>query len=526
MNSSVAAGRSQDGAQSQSTVLLPIHTGTFFIELFRVAKLLQTSRSFRPIVLFGWKYPTQDADVERCEAAGIAYRIDPPPAPPSSEAGESQPAPVGALGADQPRPAVSFTLRAFRVLRRIAAKLKRAPRSCVSRLFAAVPMLDSIKRIVGSTEGYYVEYHRHRKTFADRMLRDLKVDLLVMGGDMPGYDTADFIAAAHDLGIKVALVPSTMSNGLEQAEAYYHNPQFRLLSIENLVAAWRYPRWLRVHRGRRLLRRPGGDISAMERLGTAPPAPWMFNSGFADVVCVESEAMLQYGLEGGLAREKLATTGSPADDVLAEQVRTADVRRPRLLSDLGLDPQLPVILVALPPDFLYLEGGRPECDFRHYSDLVTFWHDTLRSLAGVNVVLSLHPSVDPETHRYLETARIKIGPPNTAALIPLCDVFVASVSSTIRWAIASGKPVLNYDVYRYRYTDYLGVPGVLLVEEQADFTATLRRLADDPMFRAEITRRQESAAAHWGRLDGQAGRRMMEVFESLIERKSPAKAAA
>ena len=65
---------------------------------------------------------------------------------------------------------------------------------------------------------------------------------------------------------------------------------------------------------------------------------------------------------------------------------------------------------------------------------------------------------------------------NTAELVPLCDVFVASISSTIRWAIACGKPVVNYDVYRYRYTDFIGVEGVLTCEEQDEFVSVLRRL--------------------------------------------------
>ncbi len=35
------------------------------------------------------------------------------------------------------------------------------------------------------------------------------------------------------------------------------------------------------------------------------------------------------------------------------------------------------------------------------------------------------------------------------SLVPLCSLYVASVSATIRWAIACGKPVVNYDVYRF-----------------------------------------------------------------------------
>ena len=59
---------------------------------------------------------------------------------------------------------------------------------------------------------------------------------------------------------------------------------------------------------------------------------------------------------------------------------------------------------------------------------------------------------------------MRIAARKTSELVPLCDLYVASVSSTIRWAIACGKPVVNYDVYRYRYTDFISLDGVLIID--------------------------------------------------------------
>jgi len=152
----------------------------------------------------------------------------------------------------------------------------------------------------------------------------------------------------------------------------------------------------------------------------------------------------------------------------------------------------------------------------------------LQESEGWNILISLHPSVDPATMRYLETDRIKIGPGNTASLVALCDVFVASVSSTIRWAIACGTPVVNYDVYRYRYSDYLGVPGVLILEEQQEFRSALRRLTSDAGYLEQIRLKQQACAAHWGVLDGQAGQRLLALFDSFLHPQSrlPLKEAA
>ncbi len=489
-------------------VLLAVHVNTFFVELFRIAKLLKADESWEPVMYFGWPYPTRDRDVRACRDVGLVCIDD--DGLPNAELGEGGAAIVpgttrsGAVAGDFQ----AFVRHSRLVLRGILHRIRTAK----SQLFLSPPPAAQAS---APTYSGFLQWHLERQAAASRLLTGARSELLILGGDMPGYDTSDYIAVARRLGIPVVLIPSTMSNGLEQAEVYYHNPQYQVIGQENELAARRFPRWMRVHRGRKLLRRPGGDILAMEQLGIAPPCPWGFNSGFADAVCAESEEMIDYYLACGLPREQIVDTGSPANDVLAEYAATAPQRRSELLRDLGLTDARPLIIAALPPDFLYLDGGRPECDFRKYDDLVAFWHRSLTSLDNCNVLLSLHPSVSPEAFRHLETNNLRIGPGNTASLVPLGDLYVASVSSTIRWAIACGKPVINYDVYRYRYTDYLRVPGVATMEEQAEFVAELKRMANDLEYRRKRTLQQQSVADRWGRLDGLAGRRLLELFQKL-----------
>jgi hypothetical protein len=191
-------------------------------------------------------------------------------------------------------------------------------------------------------------------------------------------------------------------------------------------------------------------------------------------------------------------------------------RRNELCRSLGLPADRPLILTALPPDFLDQPGGRPECDFRGYERLVDFWLNTCCSIPGHNVMVALHPSVAPADAVKFERYGARVAPLNTAELIPLCDVFVASISSTIRWAIACGKPVINYDVYRYRYTDFVGIEGVLTFEEQDEFISILRRITSDATYATEIRRKQAAIAPLWGRLDGKSGQRMVELVRRLL----------
>ncbi len=485
---------------TKTSVLIPVHTNTFYIELQRVGRLLHASTEYRPIMLFAWPYPTIVRDIEQCLADGLTCldefgrAIARGSRSPPSHA-ETPPGPV------LQKSRRHLVLQPRRLLKAAYRRGRRAA-GIVARWFHG-------------NYFYYLRHHRQRARFIHGVLRDTDARLMILAGDMVGYDTSDCIKAAHDQGVRVVLVPSTMSNGLEQAEVYFNDPAYHLNSLVNIAAAWRHPRWVRRHRGKSILRRPGGDVFAMESLGSAPPLPWIFNSGAADAICVESEAMREYYLEGGLPAEQLVATGSLANDTLARSIRDTVPARRRLLEELQLPADDPFFLVAFPPDFLYLTGGRPECDFKSYEELTRFWLSTLKKIKNHNIVIALHPSVVRDSMLHLETERIKIASLGTAALVPLCDLFVASVSSTIRWAIAAGKPVVNYDVYRYRYTDYLKVPGVILVEEQSDFEAVMLRLANEPAFFAEIRRKQEACAHQWGVLDGNVGKRMLDLFDRL-----------
>jgi CDP-glycerol glycerophosphotransferase (TagB/SpsB family) len=309
-----------------------------------------------------------------------------------------------------------------------------------------------------------------------------------------------------------------MSNGLEQAEAYYHDSRYRVAGLVNALAAKMYPKWVFEHRGRKLLRVPGERVFVMECLNLAPPLPWVFNSGFADAIVVESKKMEEYYQACGLPDDQLKLIGSLADDEMFSILVDRNANKINLCKELEISADKPIILFALPPDFLYMVGGRPECDFSEYRELVRFWVQSIAAQAGgYNVIACLHPSVRYEDFKYIEDWGVRIARKGTADLIPLCDIYVASVSSTIRWAIACGIPVINYDVYRYRYTDYVDVKGVITIEEKTDFIECLHKLANDSDYYAEIAQLQEHASSKWGNLDGKAGERLLQLFTSMID---------
>lgn len=457
--------------------LLVVFLDTHFTELRRVAQCQYDSGRYAPEFIFARSYPAQTRDMLVCTSLGFAC-YDSRGLP--CAARPEQTTPAGGSS-----PAVSLPRRIWR------------------RLYP---------RLVNSLPWAWSEYRRLRKMVI-RFIHKHQIDLLVLAEENVGYATPVWVQAAHTASVPVVVVPYTVADASEPAGAVINRPEHQWRRWPNWLAGRFYPRWVHEHQGCRLLRLPGGRVLALEWLKAAPPQPWIMNSGAADAIAVESEHMRQHYLRLGLPANKLVETGALYDDVLAEMLQAADERRTALYADLGLPPDRPMLLCALPPNpYPDQLGG-----FASYEELLRFWVAALAAQPGWNLVLRLHPRLPRTKFDFLEEVGGRITDADTAHLVPLCDLYVASVSATIRWAIACGKPVINYDVYRFGYRDYENLPGVFTVSEQDAFVDIIQKLAGDPVALAQAAAAQAGVSAQWGRLDGQAGVRLLALLDALTE---------
>jgi hypothetical protein len=465
----------------RDTILLVVFVAAHFSELIRAARLVRDSGRFVPVVWFAWPYRDADRDAAVCDAETIRYLRDYAGSVVGTEA---------AISAKQPAPQ-SAGARVWSVVRAALTALP-FPFTAIRAVARQRQQLYFVRTIVGRVQPAAV----------------------ILAEDSVGYETATVITAAHERGAPSLIIPFTIANALEPAEMFYHDRTRSLSRWINRLLASFFPDWVYQHRGRRLLRAPIEEVLAKEWWGLAPPLPWQMNSGRADAIAVESRVMDEFYRREGLPPAQLVVTGGISDDTLAGGVREAAARRAALCAELGLPPDHQLLLCALTDDRFALPGA--PADFVDYADLVRFVARTLKALPGFSVVVRLHPRSNEDATRLVEELGIRVSRRDTAWLVPLCDLYVASVSATIRWAIACGKPVVNYDVYRLRLTDYDEVPGVLRVEERTEFEAVTRRLATDRRFFEDIRGKQQSVATEWADLDGHAGARILACLDSLI----------
>lgn len=316
---------------------------------------------------------------------------------------------------------------------------------------------------------------------------------------------------AAALGVPSLVLPYTLDNPLEACEAYHQHPRHHVTGAVRQWFAAGHPQWVRKHRDVALFRLPFRAALAMQPLGYAPPYPWQNTCSFANKVVLESAASSRAYRALGIPAEKMEIVGSTVHDEMAAISRDESRLKAALLGGLGLDPSRPVFLAAIPPD--QFNTDRRGCEFTSHAEVVAFWLETLAA-TGWNVIVNLHPHLKPESIDFGSWPNVKYCERPTADVIPLCDVFVACISATIRWAIAAGKPVINHDLYLYRYDDYNDAPGVVHVETKAEFATEV----------AQMAKQAPPTVPHpeWGILDGKSGERLLTLLNSLTTSSNPA----
>jgi hypothetical protein len=341
---------------------------------------------------------------------------------------------------------------------------------------------------------------------------------LLLCEDNIDLDTAVWIEAARKRGIRCIIVPYTIANTVELAEAYVYAARYQVHgSLPNRLIARLFPKWVIRHKGRHFVRASYAKIAAVELLGLTPPNPWLLNSGFADAIAVESVAMREYYCEAGLPADRLVMTGTLVDDAITEVLVDAPRRRRALLEEAGLPFDRPVLLCAFPPD--QNTFNRPGCEFSDFDDLINFWGESLAAVQGWNIIVARHPKTRAGRLDALRQYGLTLTERDTASLVPLCDLYLASVSATIRWAIACAKPVINYDAYQLDFQDYPDVEAVALVKTREDFRRLLAVMTSDFAKFARMQAVQKREAPRWGFHDGRSGRRLLALIrgETLAE---------
>lgn len=472
-------------------VLLLVEAPSHYPCLSQVASLLASSPLYDPLLVFYQPFDGLESCIADARRAGLDHRqLSEKP----RDLVDEEPTSLrerGDVGDGRPLPSE----RAPSLLARGATSFRQTP------LYLPAAIFRWTRHLL-----------RQRKRFS-RVLQEQAADLIVLAEDNVAGYSAVWIDASNRLGIPSLIVPFTVAKGTEAASAYFKRRDRSTNRVANWLLALVFPQWAFRYRGRKLVRLPASQAVSMELMRIAPPRPWVLHSGYSSAVAVESPRMMEHYIGEGLSKDKLRLTGSLTDDILHEHLQDEAAIKIALRRSLGVEGGQAVVACALPPNQF---GALPSpIEFECYEELVDCWLRVLRNAPVPSVVIRPHPR---EAHLYKDGERrdgLLISLRATSELLAACDIYIASVSATIRWAIAAGKPTLNYDVYRYRYDDYTGVPGVITVEDSGSFAEIANKLVSDGGFREELRQAQLAVSRQWGILDGSSGGRLLALVHEL-----------
>jgi hypothetical protein len=362
--------------------------------------------------------------------------------------------------------------------------------------------------------------YRRFLAFFQETLASTRTDALLIPEDIVGNLWPVAIKAGHEAGVPTVVFPYTLANKEEAFQSLKDQPSYQ--TDRNQIAVMLYPRWRLVERGADLVRLPSAHIFAHERLGIAPPDPWMMNSGFADAIGVDSKASYDYFLAGGIPAEQMRIVGSVSQDQMFDRRQKRAAHLDTLRSELKLSGSKPVLLVSGCPN--QLAAAVPFCEFTTIGEVATHVGESLAPLAAhYHLVVRAHPNF-PEFGAMLQRFGIASTMSPTASLVPLADVFVAFASATIRWAIACGIPTVNYDVFHYGYGDFAAAKGVATVAGGSEFRSLVRTLVPgaDPV--RTLAANADEDREHWSVMDGGSLARIEdEIYQARTRRRNSAK---
>ena len=385
---------------------------------------------------------------------------------------------------------------------------ERTPHPLRARIFSKlVPAAASIhRRLLGA-----------RMAAAQALLRSLQPAVLVVAEDGISVPAA-IIAAARSLGVPVADLPygygtrDDLDNALDEkltAEPLHRPTTDRAGQALRLLA----PQWVKRGKHAGVILFTQDYILAREALGMTLRDAWTVHGGYADRLFAESRQMLALYRSEGVPARKLALTGTPYCDVMAQALETDPQARAAFRMPRTVAPGKLRILVSWPTSYHATRGMHSE--FPTYEDMTRTVLGWLASLPGCEVTLSLHPAIPAEARPAIEALGLRIDPGYVIGLIPRHDVYVSYFSSTQRWALACGKPVVNYDAYGVGLDVYDTAPGFIQTRKFAEFQARMLRLTDLEAGFAPTAAAQSAAAEEWGTVDGRASERILAELLAL-----------
>lgn len=209
-------------------------------------------------------------------------------------------------------------------------------------------------------------------------------------------------------------------------------------------------------------------LYSLKKYGTLSSYPWCIGNGLSNIVCVDSAETCRRYLNYKVKREKIAIVGDVAYDNLYKSYCEKNEKKIELVKKYALEGEKKTVVCSLPQ--LGEHGILP---WKEHWKEISFLVKTLESLEQ-NVLLSLHPKMDLKNYEYLQKDyNCRIVNERLFEILPVADLFVATFSSTVVWAVLCGIKSVVVDFYGLQYAMYDFLKTIVIVSKKEVFIKEL-----------------------------------------------------
>jgi hypothetical protein len=346
---------------------------------------------------------------------------------------------------------------------------------------------------------------QRKRQAARHRLKELQPDVLLVFEDRILDPEAIWLVAARDVGVPSMLIRYASSSVESDAWTRQQRPGY---SLNHGLMAWGRRAFARRYPHHALDRGAGAQLfyplwysCALALAGMADTHPWVAGGGAVARATVQGLIDHREAVEVTGLTARFVISGQPSWDLLA-----ACPERPP-----GGGARLRLVC-AWP-------------QWAEHSQLPWPVHmDRLGRLAanlgasGAEVILCLHPKA--ERSRYAELAQrhgLVISDRPLSEELPRADLFVASWSSTLRWAAMLGVAAVNLDWAGQNYDLFEGLKSLPTSVAPEDLAPLLAELLDRPEKRVSLGRALREESAVYGIIDGQVCARIQRLIELVVE---------
>jgi hypothetical protein len=216
--------------------------------------------------------------------------------------------------------------------------------------------------------------------------------------------------------------------------------------------------------------------NVLQRMGVLTSNPFIMGTGKCTFLCQNSKYFIDKYIKEEVSSQKLLLVGDVSYDSIYKAYLQKDELKQVLIKKYFLEYSRKLVIIALPQWF--------EHGFISWSEQVKHVNFIVESVCrlGQNVFISLHPKMAHERYHFLESKySCVILRERLADVLPVADMFIASYSSTVLWAVLCGIPTIVVDFIKLNDSSYDFLSSIKIVKKNHFFHTHLVSKLNQPV---------------------------------------------